>query len=227
MLLPLLIILTPLTLLAQNAPPSPRTWDSTLLPPTPTGPFPTGPPTWLPSDIVPSDIVPSDIVPSDIVPSDIVPTDAGRWSSLYESLRSAGKIPSTLTAAPWPTGSYGPGQGPYPGGPGRGGKPGAGGGPGGWGDPAHPPFGPSNFGPYSQWSTRSDWRQGPWTSWWDGTACPASDWPGWTAGPWATSPPWTSWAGCTASTTATSVSTVTVNGTEAVATGYGLQVLAA
>ncbi|KAL7775864.1 hypothetical protein CFE70_006276 [Pyrenophora teres f. teres 0-1] len=56
--------------------------------------------------------------------------DAGRWSSIYESLLSAGKIPSTLTAAPWPTGSYGPGQGPYPG-PGRGGKPG--GGPGGWG----------------------------------------------------------------------------------------------
>ncbi|EFQ95171.1 hypothetical protein PTT_06928 [Pyrenophora teres f. teres 0-1] len=179
MLLPLLILLTPLPLLAQNAPPpppSPRTWDSTLAPPTPAGPFLTARPTWVPSDIA---------APP---PPGAAPTDAGRWSSIYESLLSAGKIPSTLTAAPWPTGSYGPGQGPYPG-PGRGGKPG--GGPGGWGGPAGaPPFGPSNFGPYSQWSTRSDWRKGPWTSWWDGSACPASDWPGWTAGPWATSPPW-------------------------------------
>jgi len=53
-------------------------------------------------------------------------SDPGKWSSIYESLLSAGKIPSTLTAAPWPTGSYGPGQGPWgpggphgPGGPGR------------------------------------------------------------------------------------------------------------
>ena len=125
---PFVILLTPLPALAQNAPPPPplpRTWDSTLIRPTPTGVFPTAPPTWYPSDIAP--------------PSEI-PTDAGRWSSIYESLLSAGKIPSTLTAAPWPTGPYGPGQGPYPGpggpfgpgGPGRGGKPGAGG-PGGWG----------------------------------------------------------------------------------------------
>ncbi|KAE8827893.1 hypothetical protein PTNB85_07076 [Pyrenophora teres f. teres] len=121
MLLPLLILLTPLPLLAQNAPPpppSPRTWDSTLAPPTPAGPFLTARPTWVPSDIA---------APP---PPGAAPTDAGRWSSIYESLLSAGKIPSTLTAAPWPTGSYGPGQGPYPG-PGRGGKPG--GGPGGWG----------------------------------------------------------------------------------------------
>lgn len=55
--------------------------------------------------------------------------DPAKWSSVYSSLLSDGKIPSTLTAAPWPTGSFGPGQGPWgpggfhggggPGGPGR------------------------------------------------------------------------------------------------------------
>jgi hypothetical protein len=89
------------------------------------------------------------------------------------------------------------------------------------------PWGSSNFGPYSDWSTRSNWRNGPWTAWWGGSACPPSDWPGWTAGPWSTSAPWTSWSGCSASTTATSVVTTTVNGTAATTTAYELQVAAA
>ena len=54
-------------------------------------------------------------------------SDPAKWSSIYNSLLSDGKIPSTLTAAPWPTGSWGPGSGPWgpghgpggPGGPGR------------------------------------------------------------------------------------------------------------
>lgn len=59
--------------------------------------------------------------------------DPAKWSSIYSSLLSDGKIPSTLTAAPWPTGSWGPGQGPW-GGPGFGPGHGPGGGPGGrWG----------------------------------------------------------------------------------------------
>ncbi|USP72834.1 uncharacterized protein yc1106_00108 [Curvularia clavata] len=150
--------------------------------------------------------------------------DPAKWSSIYSSLVSDGKIPSTLTAAPWPTGSYGPGQGPW----GPGGFHG-GGGPGGpgrhWGGPDGPgPWGSSNYGPYSDWSTRSDWRSGPWTAWWDGDKCPPSDWPGWTAGPWSTSAPWTSWSACTASTTATSVVTNTVSGVVATSTAYGLQV---
>lgn len=86
------------------------------------------------------------------------------------------------------------------------------------------PWGTSNYGPYSAWSTRSDWRSGPWTAWWDGTKCPPSDWPGWTAGPWSTSAPWTTWSGCTASTTATSVVTTTVSGVATTTTAYGLQV---
>jgi hypothetical protein len=40
-------------------------------------------------------------------------SDLPRWSSLYNSLISAGKVPTTLTAAPWPTGGYGPGSGPW------------------------------------------------------------------------------------------------------------------
>jgi hypothetical protein len=52
-------------------------------------------------------------------------SDPGKWSSIYNSLVSDGRIPSTLTAAPWPTGSYGPGQGPW--GPGGHGGPGGGG----------------------------------------------------------------------------------------------------
>lgn len=40
-------------------------------------------------------------------------SDLPRWSSLYNSLVSAGKIPTTLTNAPWPTGVYGPGSGPW------------------------------------------------------------------------------------------------------------------
>ena len=64
-------------------------------------------------------------------------SDLPRWSSFYNSLLSAGKIPSTLTAAPWPTGGYGPGSGPW--GPGNhdgengNDGPGGRGGPGRWG----------------------------------------------------------------------------------------------
>jgi hypothetical protein len=59
-------------------------------------------------------------------------TDAAKWSSIYNSLVSDGKIPSTLTAAPWPTDGWGPGSGPW--GPGGGRGPGGPGGPGGhWG----------------------------------------------------------------------------------------------
>jgi hypothetical protein len=60
-------------------------------------------------------------------------SDPAKWSSIYNSLVSEGRIPSTLTAAPWPTDGYGPGGGWGPGGGGRG--PGGGpGGPGGhWG----------------------------------------------------------------------------------------------
>lgn len=47
-------------------------------------------------------------------------SDAAKWSSIYASLVSDGKIPSTLTAAPWPTDGYGPGAGWGPGGGGRG-----------------------------------------------------------------------------------------------------------
>jgi hypothetical protein len=48
-------------------------------------------------------------------------SDPAKWSSIYNSLVSEGKIPSTLTAPPWPTGSWGPGSGPWgPGGPGPG-----------------------------------------------------------------------------------------------------------
>ena len=32
-----------------------------------------------------------------------------------------------------------------------------------------PPWGSSNYGPYSEWATRSDWRNGPWTAWWGGS----------------------------------------------------------
>lgn len=57
-------------------------------------------------------------------------SDPAKWSSIYSSLVSAGKIPSTLTAAPWATGTWGPGSGPWGGSDGRGGGPG---GRGGWG----------------------------------------------------------------------------------------------
>lgn len=86
------------------------------------------------------------------------------------------------------------------------------------------PWGSSSWGPWSDWSTKSDWRSAPWTAWWGGSACPASDWPGWTAGPWSTSAPWTTWSACTASTTATSVGTVLVSGTASPTTAYGLKV---
>lgn len=89
------------------------------------------------------------------------------------------------------------------------------------------PFGPSNYGPWSDWSTRSDWRSEPWTAWWGQSACPPTDWPGWTAGPWKSNAPWTTWSGCTAKTTATSVITTTVNGSAVVTTAFGLQVAAA
>lgn len=68
-------------------------------------------------------------------------SDLAKWTSVYNSLVSDGKIPSTLTEAPWPSGtwgpgsgSWGPGSGPWGGpdghGPGGHGGPG---GPGGWG----------------------------------------------------------------------------------------------
>ena len=40
-------------------------------------------------------------------------SDLAAWSSKYDSLVSDDKIPSTLTTAPWPTGSWGPGSGPW------------------------------------------------------------------------------------------------------------------
>ncbi|KAH4186109.1 hypothetical protein HBH95_083670 [Parastagonospora nodorum] len=144
-------------------------------------------------------------------------SDAARWSSIYASLVSDGRIPSTLTAAPWPTSGWGPGGGPW--GPGNSGKPG-----GHW---SGPPFGPSNFGPWSSWSALSNWQSAPWTAWWGGSACPPTDWPGWTAGPWKTNAPWTTWSACEAKTTATSVVTTTVNGSAVVSTQFGLQVAAA
>lgn len=66
-------------------------------------------------------------------------SDPAKWSSIYNSLLSEGKIPSTLTAVPWPTGSYGPGQGPW--GPGHG----PGGGPGHWGGTLNISIYPSMF----------------------------------------------------------------------------------
>jgi hypothetical protein len=55
-------------------------------------------------------------------------SDAAKWSSLYDSLVSDGRIPSTLTAAPWPTDGWGPGGGQWgPGGRGPGGPGPAGG----------------------------------------------------------------------------------------------------
>jgi hypothetical protein len=60
--------------------------------------------------------------------------DPAKWSSVYNSLVSVGKIPSTLTQAPWQTdGSWGPGYGPWGGGRGGGG----GGGGGHWGGRFH------------------------------------------------------------------------------------------
>jgi hypothetical protein len=50
-------------------------------------------------------------------------SDAAKWSSIYASLVSDGRIPSTLTAAPWPTDGWGPGGGPWGPGGGRGGGP--------------------------------------------------------------------------------------------------------
>jgi hypothetical protein len=147
------------------------------------------------------------------------------WNSVYNSLVSQGVIPSTLTAAPWPTGSYGPGQGPWVSGGPRG-YHGLGGGRHWGGTDGVGPWGTG--GPWSLWSANSEWRtNGPWTNWWGGSACPGTDWPGWTAGPWGTSPPWTSWAGCTARTTATNVVTTTVSGSALASTAYGIQVAAA
>lgn len=51
----------------------------------------------------------------------VIPTNGppAEWSSAFESLKSEGIIPSTVTAPPYPTGSWGPGNGPWgPGGPG-------------------------------------------------------------------------------------------------------------
>ncbi|KAF1833989.1 hypothetical protein BDW02DRAFT_355390 [Decorospora gaudefroyi] len=105
------------------------------------------------------------------------------WSSMHHSLLSASNPPSPLPSAPFPTQSYtyGPGQGPW-------GPKHHGGGKHHWGGPnGAPPFGTHSL----PWYTNSGWRTGPWTHWWDGTECPASDWPGWTVGPWRTEAPWT------------------------------------
>lgn len=158
--------------------------------------------------------------------------DAASWSSAMDSLKSEGKIPSTITPQPMPTGTWGPGKGPWgPGAPGwnhnwqskgPNGKP--------WGGPdGCGPWGEDNWGPFSDWATKDDWRTMPWTSWWGKTECPGSDWPGWTEGPWSTKAPWTSWEGCTAKTTGTEIITQTPSGadaeaTPAVSTAYDIQV---
>jgi hypothetical protein len=156
---------------------------------------------------------------------------ADQWSSAFSSLQSAGKIPSTVTPPPANPTAYGPGQGPWGphfskgGGPVSGGKMGPpGGGP--WGGPdGCGPWGSGSWGPFSHWSTDSSWRSnGPWTKWWGGDECPASDWPGWTEGPWSTNAPWTTWSGCTAKTTATSVVTMDASGSQVLSTAYGVQV---
>lgn len=71
------------------------------------------------------------------------------------------------------------------------------------------------------------WTEGPWTSWWGTSGCPASTWTGWTEGSWSTEAPWTTWSGCQASTTASSVytTTVTVSGSAmpSTATSYGIK----
>lgn len=110
-----------------------------------------------------------------------------------------------------------------------------GGGPGGWhGGNGVGPFGPggpgNGWGPWSDASTGS-WTQGPWTSWWGGSACPPSTWSGWTSGPWGTEAPWTTWSGCSAETTASSVVTTTVTTGSSTGvqttTNYGIRVAAA
>ncbi|KAF2448656.1 hypothetical protein P171DRAFT_217322 [Karstenula rhodostoma CBS 690.94] len=142
-------------------------------------------------------------------------TNPGAWSSIYQSIQSDGFS--------WPSSAYGPGQGPWGGygggrdhgGPTNGGR---------WGgSDGYGPWGSNSWGP-SAWQSNSAWRDGPWTQWWGGSACPGSDWPGWTQGPWSTDAPWTSWASCSASTTATSVVTTTVSGVQTTATQYGIQV---
>ncbi|KAL5372759.1 hypothetical protein DPSP01_013228 [Paraphaeosphaeria sporulosa] len=140
-------------------------------------------------------------------------TNPEEWSSIYQSIQSAGFS--------WPSSAYGPGQDPwvgYGGGHPNGGR---------WGGAnGHGPWGSNNWGP-SAWQSNSAWHDGPWTRWWGGSACPDSDWPGWTEGPWSTDAPWTGWAGCSASTTATSVVTTTVSGVQTTATQYGVKVVQA
>lgn len=133
----------------------------------------------------------------------------------------------TITAVPWPSGTYGAGHGPWvPYGPHRpdfhaASKPF--GGPSGCG-----PWGDSTWGPWSEWATRTDWRtHAPWTKWWGGSACPGTDWPGWTQGPWSTSAPWTTWEACEATATETSTFTTTMDGSEVVQTQFDVQVAAA
>ena len=143
------------------------------------------------------------------------------YTSVFNSLQSEGIIPSTVTA-PWPSGTWGPGSGPW--------------GPGGWHGGDHSgawssgwgPWGTGNWGPWSDYTTNPSWTtNAPWTQWWDGSACPGTDWPGWTEGPWSTAAPWTTWSGCTASTTSTGTYTTTVSGSQVVSTAYGIQVAAA
>ncbi|KAF9737404.1 hypothetical protein PMIN06_001191 [Paraphaeosphaeria minitans] len=142
-------------------------------------------------------------------------TNPGAWSSIYQSIQFSGFS--------WPSSAYGPGQGPW-GGYGGGRGPGGHANGGRWGGAnGYGPWGSNSWGP-SAWQSNSAWRDGPWTQWWGGSACPDSNWPGWTDGPWSTDAPWTSWAGCSASTTATSVVTTTVSGVQTTATQYGVKV---
>lgn len=91
---------------------------------------------------------------------------------------------------------------------------------GGWNAGMGGPFG----GMWGGLPQQGQWTQGPWTSWWNGNQCPASNWPGWTSGAWSTAPPWTTWAGCTATPTATSVFTTILNGNPIVTSTFGYRV---
>lgn len=107
------------------------------------------------------------------------------------------------------------------------GFPGAGSGHGGFGGGHGGPFGGGSWGA-GPFGSSGAWTNGPWTSWFGGSACPASDWPGWTSGTWSTSAPWTSWTGCSASVTATSVYTTStsISGSEipTTSTSFGYKV---
>jgi hypothetical protein len=170
-------------------------------------------------------------------------TSGGSWfSGLPASYTSAWSAFQSYTAA-HPSGfnsadlssftsAYGPIPTPFAGGAGFPGGFGAGwfgsggfpfgSGSGGW-NPASMtggPFGPAGWGPFG--NGNGSWAAGPWTSWWDGSACPGSTWTGWTSS--GTDAPWTSWTACTASATSTVTYTSTVSGTPEVFTSVGYKV---